>query len=242
LLTFFILLLSFAKTESAKYEAALGSLRDAFGGNVLQKGEVIQRGKSADSQFTMMESQESIKPFPIEFLTSEGLLDKLEVNRESTEELNQMKKDLADAGIPELADIYETPEGVRVVYKEKILFKKGTVDIESISVEAFEKLVQLVAQKNWTVFVQGHAQIGERSLDGIHDAMTLSSLRAGAVSRSLIKRGIPAKRITTVYYADSRPIVMANRSQEELDKLSRRVEFILRKVDLNTEGRKVESR
>ena len=34
LLTFFVLLLSFAKTESAKYEAALGSIRNAFGGNV----------------------------------------------------------------------------------------------------------------------------------------------------------------------------------------------------------------
>ena len=33
LLTFFVLLLSFAKTESAKYEAALGSLRNTFGGN-----------------------------------------------------------------------------------------------------------------------------------------------------------------------------------------------------------------
>lgn len=242
LLTFFVLLLSFAKTESAKYEAALGSLRDAFGGNVLQKGEVIQRGKSADNQPTMVESQEPIKPFPIEFLTAEGLLDKMEVNRESTEDLNQMRKDLAEVGIPELAEIYETAEGIRVVYKEKILFRKGTVDIESISVEAFEKLVQLVSQKNWTIFVQGHAQIGERSLDGTQDAMTLSSLRAGVVTRSLIKRGIPADKITTVFYGDSRPVVISNRPQEELDKLSRRVEFIMRKVDLNSEGRKVESR
>lgn len=36
LLTFFILLLSFAKTETAKSEAAMGSIRNAFGGNVLK--------------------------------------------------------------------------------------------------------------------------------------------------------------------------------------------------------------
>ena len=85
LLTFFVLLLSFAKTESAKYEAALGSIRNAFGGNVLQKGEVIQLGKSTDNQPSMVESQAPVRPFPIEFLTMEGMLNKHEINRESTE-------------------------------------------------------------------------------------------------------------------------------------------------------------
>ena len=67
LLTFFVLLLSFAKTESSKYEAALGSIRKAFGGNVLKHGEVIQLGKSADDRHTMMEGQDMVRPFPIEF-------------------------------------------------------------------------------------------------------------------------------------------------------------------------------
>ena len=63
--TFFVLLLSFAKTESAKYEAAMGSIRNAFGGNVLKKGKVIQLGKSTDNQPTMVESQAPVRPFPI---------------------------------------------------------------------------------------------------------------------------------------------------------------------------------
>lgn len=75
LLTFFVLLLSFAKTETAKYEAALGSIRNAFGGNVRVMGNVIQPGKSPDDQPTMMETAEPIRPFPIEFLTTEGFLD-----------------------------------------------------------------------------------------------------------------------------------------------------------------------
>jgi len=105
LLTFFVLLLSFAKTESAKYEAALGSIRNAFGGNVLKKGEVIQLGKSADNQPTMVESQSTIRPFPIEFLTMEGMLNKHEVNRDSTEVLETMKQDLGDVGLAENVDV-----------------------------------------------------------------------------------------------------------------------------------------
>jgi chemotaxis protein MotB len=134
LLTFFVLLLSFAKTESAKYEAALGSIRNAFGGNVLKKGEVIQLGKSTDNQPTMVESQAPVRPFPIEFLTMEGMLDKHEINRASDEELNDMRQDLGDVGLSDSVDVYEESEGIKVNVKDKIYFKEGTIEIESISV------------------------------------------------------------------------------------------------------------
>jgi chemotaxis protein MotB len=241
LLTFFVLLLSFAKTESAKYESALGSLRDAFGGNVLKHGEVIQRGKSADNQPSMIESQEPIKPFPIDFLTMEGILDKKEINRESTENLNDMKKDLAQFNLSDMADVYETAEGIRVNMKDVIIFKKGTAEIEEISVEAYEKLVKMLASKDWTVFVQGHASPGETSIDGSLDAFSLSSARAAAVSRSLVQRGVRPNKITTVFYGDTRNVNIQGQSKELLDRLSRRVEFTMRKTDLTTEGHKVDS-
>ena len=125
LLTFFVLLLSFAKTESAKFEAALGSVRNAFGGNVLKHGETIHRGKSPDNAPTMIESEQTVKPFPIDFLTMEGLLDKHEINRESDEVLNTMKKDLKEYSLSENVDIYELPEGIKVRVKDRVLFKKG---------------------------------------------------------------------------------------------------------------------
>src|SRR3989339_1212523 len=122
LLTFFVLLLSFAKTETSKYESALGSIRDAFGGNVLIQGEVLQQGKSPDDYPTMIESQQPIKPFPIEFLTMEGLLDKHEINRASTEDLELMKKDLKDYELAESVEVYEMPEGIKVVLKDSLIF------------------------------------------------------------------------------------------------------------------------
>lgn len=85
LLTFFVLLLSMAKTETAKSQAAFGSIRDSFGGATLKQGEVYEKGKSSDDRPMMMESQDIIRPFPIEFLTTEGFFDKYEMNRESDE-------------------------------------------------------------------------------------------------------------------------------------------------------------
>lgn len=236
LLTFFILLLSFAKTETAKYEAAIGSLRNAFGGNVLKPGEVMRPGKSPSDAPTMLDSDMPAKPFPIEFLTAEGLLDKHEVNRESDTQLNQLKKMLADHELSEAANVYEMPETILVRMKDKIEFQKGSTGIDEINIQVFDHLVKMLRENNWNILVEGHAEAGETGPGGV-DAYTLSSQRALAVSKSLIQRGISADRITTIFYGDSRPQKKINGNIND-----RRVEFVLKKNDLRVEGRKVEAR
>lgn len=237
LLTFFILLLSFAKTETAKYEAAIGSLRNAFGGNVLKSGEVLRPGKSPNDAPTMIDSESPAKPFPIEFLTSEGLLDKLEVNRESDAQLGQLKKMLAENELGDAANVYEMPESISVRMKDKIYFRPGSTGIDDINIQVFERLVKMLRENAWHIMVEGHASAGEvSSKDKSIDAYTLSSQRALAVSKSLIQRGVSADRITTVFYGDSRP-----QSKIGSNISDRRVEFLLKKIDLRTEGRKVEA-
>jgi len=236
LLTFFVLLLSFAKTETAKYEAAIGSLRNAFGGNVLKPGEVMRPGKSPNDAPTMIDSDMPAKPFPIEFLTAEGLLDKHEINRASDTQLNQLKKMLADNELIEAATVYEMPETIMVRMKDKVQFQKGSVGIDEINIQVFDRLVQMMRENKWNILVEGHAEAGEVSSKDGSDAYTLSSQRALAVSKSLLQRGISPDRITTIFYGDSRPQAKINKSISD-----RRVEFVIKKVDLRTEGRKVEA-
>ncbi len=241
LLTFFVLLLSFAKTESAKYEAALGSIRNAFGGNVLKKGEVIQLGRSADNQPSMVESQSPVKPFPVEFLTTEGLLNKHEINRESTETLNLMKQDLENTGLADNVNVYEEKEGIKVEIKDKIYFKKGSTSLRKISIEVIEKLVKILNERNWVVFIKGHSSTNEKSeLPGV-DTMLLSSMRAMAVMKALSSKGVISKRMTIVSYGDSRPVKIRKQSKQKNDELSRRVEIMIRKRDLESSGHKVDA-
>jgi chemotaxis protein MotB len=242
LLTFFVLLLSFAKTESAKYEAALGSIREAFGGNVLKQGEVIQPGKSPEDHPTMFESQTPVKPFPIDFLTTEGLLDKHEINRESDEDLRTMTQDLSEYNLSENVTAYQVPEGIQVRINDVILFREGSLEPDAVSAQVYDRLVQLLTNREWTVFVEGHAARGERSSDGRLDAYELSAARATAVSRSLIRRGVRADKLTTVFYGDSRPWEQTNQTFDELQRKSRRVEFLVRKTDLRTPHRSVDVR
>lgn len=236
LLTFFVLLLSFAKTETAKYEAAIGSLRNAFGGNVLKAGEVLRAGKSPSDAPTMIDSDMPAKPFPIEFLTSEGLLDKHEINRESDVQLNQLKKMLHENDLQEAANVYEMPESIFVRMKDKIQFRPGSTGIDEINVQVFDRLVKMMRENNWHIMVEGHAEVGEKGKGNI-DPYELSSQRAMAVSKALIQRGISPDRITTIFYGDSRPLENINGTTS-----NRRVEFLLKKSDLRTEGRKVDAR
>ena len=241
LLTFFVLLLSFAKTESAKYEAALGSIRNAFGGNVLKKGEVIQLGRSADNQPTMVESQSPVKPFPVEFLTTEGMLNKHEINRESTETLNLMKQDLETIGLSDNVNVYEEKEGIKVEIKDKIYFKNGTTSIKEISIEIVEKLVKILNERSWVIFIKGHSSINEKAnLPGV-DTHMLSSMRAMAVMKALNSKGVDSKRMTVVSYGDTRPVNIRNQSKAQNDELSRRVEIMIRKRDLEAPGHKVDA-
>jgi chemotaxis protein MotB len=242
LLTFFVLLLSMAKTETAKYEAAMGSIRNAFGGNVLVKGEVIQLGKSSDDSPTMLESQQPIRPFPIEFLTMEGLLDKHQVNRSSDEDLASMKSDLYSYGLSSSSEIQEMPEGIKVNIKDKILFEEGSVRIADYTREVFDRLIKMMSKQDWTIFVQGHASLGETITlkDGTKkDAYYLSSIRAQEVTKFLIKSGVRPEKVTAVFYGDSRPDNEYLDHSKSPQKLNRRVEFILRKRDLRSKGHKV---
>jgi chemotaxis protein MotB len=236
LLTFFVLLLSCAKTETAKYQAALGSIRGAFGGNVLRQGEVIEKGKSAEDMPVMMESKDFIRPFPIEFLTTEGFFDKHEFNRESEENLNLMRDDLKEFALDDAVSIHEMPEGVKARFKDKIYFEKGSVRVTSMADKVFNNLIKLLSKKNWTIFVEGHSSIGERSLDGKTDSFVLSSQRAAGVVKTLISRGVRPQKITTVFYGDSRPVKVNGKVNNIL---SRRVEFLIRKKDLSAPGFKV---
>lgn len=227
LMTFFVLLYATSKQDDHKFEAVAGSIRKAFAGNSKNIGEVIQLGKSPDDAPTMIESQEPVEPFPIDFKTDEGMLDKIQINRESDEDLVEMKKLVTDYKLEESVNIYEMPEGVKIKMKDKIVFKKNTFKMSGPR-DVLERMIKLLRDEKWIVVVEGHSAKGETARG--MDAYDISARRAHEVSKMLRKSGVPAERITTSFYGDSRPVKNEPNS---------RVEFILRVRDPRAEGHKV---
>ena len=230
LLTFFVLLLSFAKTETAKYEAAMGSIRNAFGGNVLKAGETTTLGKSPSDSTTMIESDQPPRPFPIEFLTSEGLLDKHEVNRESDTQLAEVKEMLNEFNLSEEANVFEMPESITVRMKDKFYFNANSTSVEKVDALVFDRILKMLKESHWNIIVEGHAAKNE------NEAWSLSAQRAGAVAQLLMARGVSPERVSVISYGDSRP--QPNQANDPTIS-DRRVEFMIRKSDLRQEGKKV---
>lgn len=243
LLTFFVLLLSFAKTETSKLQAALGSIREAFGGASLRQGEVIMSGKSPDNAISMLDSQHAIKPFPIEFLSTEGLLDKYEINRPYENTLKKAKDVLARYELTSDVEVYESPEDIRINFNDRILFKNGSVEIAKSNIQTYEKITKLLKDNQWQLFIEGYAAKGEKGPNK-EDAYDLSMQRAVEVTKDLISRGIQADRLTAVAYGDSRQEVISgqNASKEELATLNRKVEFSLKRSDLKSVNKKIDHR
>ncbi len=120
--------------------------------------------------------------------------------------------------------------------KDRIQFRKGSVGIDEINVQVFDRLVKMLRENPWNIMVEGHSEAGEvYDKDKNVDAYELSSRRALEVSKALIQRGVAAGRITTMFYGDSRPQEKINGNISD-----RRVEFVLKRNDLRTEGRKVD--
>jgi len=103
-------------------------------------------------------------------------------------------------------------------------------------------MVRMLAESKWTIYVLGHAEAGEVSTDGARDAFELSSKRASEVARSLIKRGIAPNRVVTSFFGDTRPIKVTGSKSVKKKGEDRRVEFMIRKRDLQDTGNKVDAR
>lgn len=224
LLTFFILLYATSSQDAEKFYAISGSIREAFGGSSRMSGDVQVPGKSPDDSPTMLDSQDEVQPFPIDFLTTDGFLDKLEVNRESVEELKEMRHTIRSYDMSEAVSFYEISAGVVVRMKDRIYFQNGGVAIEKVQASVLQKMVELLKkEKDWKVFIEGHSAPGERDKNEGLDSFSLSAKRAEVVTRYLLKRGIELEQISSVFYGDARPLKAGNSS---------RVDFVLRKVDL----------
>ena len=95
----------------------------------------------------------------------------------------------------ENVDVYELTEGVLVAIKDHLYFENGSTKLVKggVAIEVFEKLIKLMRENNWKLYVEGHSSKGESGGVG-RDALMLSSLRAMGVTRTLIKKGINAKK------------------------------------------------
>lgn len=211
LLTFFILILSFANMDVIKFSAAVASLQDAFG-TAMATHEY--EGTNIPSPITISDP-------------SRTRLVELEIG--SLDEARNLRRDIEEmverSQLDNLVEVEETDRGVVVRVIGQLLFDPGSVDLRPESFVLLNELALLIQAVPGPVSIEGHTDdTGTSDRDPLSN-WRLSSGRAISVLDYLSNvQTIDAKRLSVSGFASTRPI--APNDTEENREINRRVEFV----------------
>lgn len=213
LLTFFVLLMSFASMDERRFAAVVGSMRDAFGVQRLHPGQIeafsdsIVRLSDRDSTPYMQ-----VIAVPARFIESKQAFAK------------RLRQTVKQKRLERVVEVEETLNGVVVRIPGGALFEPGAADLSADALVFMHEVAALIESSPGDVSVEGHTDstpAGGRFASN----WDLSAARAVSVLRHLVEvEGVDATRLRATGLADTRPLIAAA-NPEEMEK-NRRVEFV----------------
>ncbi|GAB6886552.1 flagellar motor protein MotB [Desulfothermus okinawensis JCM 13304] len=203
LLTFFVLLLSFANMDIQKFKDMLGSIKDAF-------GVQVKRKEAEYIAFSPSKYESKVK------LTKQ--------DKDVLGMVFTVKSMLTDVQKNTPMDISAEDNGVLIRIQSDVIFKKGTAILLPSSKKVLDSIIKLLKKNDWMVAIRGHTDDREAKNTKYSSAWELSTARAAAVLRYILEKGkFNPRRFKAEGYADTLPIV-PNISEKNRAK-NRRVEF-----------------
>ena len=204
LLTFFVLLLSFADMEVVKFKSAVGSIQNALG---------------LKSVFELSDTPSGREILDYEN-PSEGA-GEAGVQQQIVEELERI---LQQAGIESRGAAKVSKRGVILQLQGDLLFASGEAAISPSALPVLDALSAYVASQSRFVDVIGHTDDVPISTAIYPSNWELSAARAGQAVRYLSEKGVRAFRMRAIGQAHTVPV--SENSTTEGRANNRRVEFV----------------
>ncbi len=209
LLCFFVLLLSFANNDLAKFKELLGSIRGAFGVKIERKEADHLSLVPSDLERKEIKMDSNDKRLLGLVLRIKALLDQEDATSKST-------------------GVKADHDGVLVNSESASLFEPGTATLKPGASKVLDRIIDILKEHNYNLVVRGHTDNSEQRSRKFPTNWELSSARAASALRYIIEKGgIEPKRLKAVGYADTQPLVK-NDSPENRRK-NRRLEFFYHK-------------
>ena len=209
LLTFFVLLLSFAEMEVVKYEQAAGSLKEAFG----QKSELaLLNSKSGEELLPQIKPADG---------TGEGDASGPPTPAEVEARLKEV---LEESGFAEEGTAKVTRHGVVLQLEGDLLFGSGASDLNQRARPVLKQIAEYMKKGDETIDVVGHTDNIPIETSHFPSNWELSAARAGQAVRYMVEQGVPADRLRAIGQAETVPI--ASNANAEGRSTNRRVEFV----------------
>ena len=229
LLTFFILLLSFAEMDVEKYRAMANSMAGAFGSNQVL-GDAV-----GGSPLTLIESDTVSLPEPMETATDEPEFIDERAEGDAPTKIPAGVIDLASRMIEELEpevasealSVNYDESRVVIRFSEEATFRSGEAAIKPGMVPIIERVVEVLSGCTGDVLVAGYTDDRPIASGRYRSNWDLSAARAVSVVHELVlNRQVPAERVVAAGRAETNPLA-PNDSPENRAK-NRRVEIAIR--------------
>jgi chemotaxis protein MotB len=205
MLCFFVLLLSFAKTDTENFHTALGSVRQALGGTAPQA-----LGATAPK------SAEPVAPPALAAPASPI------IQEEAT--LARFREYLDARGLSADVEVSASARGIVLRTRDRVLFESADANLRPGGTAVLDAVRGLCQELRGRLTVEGHSDDRPILSASFPSNWELSGARASAVLRYLVAAGVDPELVHVAGYADTHPV--ASNATEEGRAQNRRVEFV----------------
>jgi chemotaxis protein MotB len=226
LLTFFVLLLSFANMDVENFKVALGSVKEAFGVQMEQKGDFEAMSTSPVELSQQQSSAQLVTPKQDDVVA----------------QAEKIRRYVRIKGLAKHIAVLATPRGVVLRIKNMVLFDTGSDILRPESVEILKLITDLFSRFEGTLSIEGHTDDKPISTGRFPSNWELSTARSTAVLRALVDtHKLDVTRMRVAGYAAVQPL---GDNDTELGRgKNRRVEFVFeRLVTVDVTGNKNKSK
>jgi chemotaxis protein MotB len=210
MLCFFVLLLSFAKTDPATFQSALGSVRQALGGLEQERSREPASAPSARVVHTEREPR------------ARAPSARHELQEEAT--LMRFRQYLDERGLAAQVELSASPRGIVLRARDRVLFESADASLKADGMALLDAVRGLCQELRGRLTIEGHSD--DRRIENalFPSNWELSGARASAVLRYLVAAGVDPALVHVAGYADTHPV--ASNATEEGRAQNRRVEFV----------------
>ncbi len=245
LMCFFVLLLSFATMDAAKFKKMAVSLENAFG---VQRDIPATEPPMGTSIIAQHFSPAQTTPTPLEEIkqTTNKQSDTLDVDAENMEQVKQQLMEIMVEKVEDQAEkikealrdeidkglVSVETDGLKIILRiqEKGSFSSGSAILKSGFEPVMDKITEALKKAKGKIIIAGHTDDIPINTDWYRSNWELSASRAVTVAHHILRRkGIDQNRLIIEGYAETKPLVpntsAANRAK------NRRVEVIIAQDD-----------
>lgn len=214
LMCFFVLLLSFANQDAAKFRTLMGSIKDAF-------GVQTERPEATFAAYSPTRLEKKGVNLNQE---QKVVLDLTMQLRALVEQDNELKRSTG---------VSAEREGVMVRVEAAYLFKAGEAILSPEAPKLLANVLKVLHEYNFDCVISGHTADVDTGAGIYPSNWELSAARAVSALRYLVEQGnIDPRRLKAVGYAGTRPLV-PNDKDVDRDR-NRRVEFLFHRPETET--------